>query len=293
MNRRVEGDRTFRHRQPTLPAGFTGRRPHDNRRWCGNLSLIQLESSVSVQPGDFLHFLLSKKTIVSILSQRVDRSSQLSVAFESMVMRVNLEPADTEFLSHLQRIGPRTVQEICETAGVTATAVRQRLARLQGSGFVARERIRHGRGRPHYVYKVTELGSRQLGDNYGDLALILWRELHSIENPEIRAEVQRRVKEAMVRRLGVYGEGRLRERLKTLAASLASRGFDVEVNERSDLPVLREHNCPYLDLAEEDRGVCELERQVFEQALGTEVKLSQCCLDGHRYCEFEVSGHSV
>jgi predicted ArsR family transcriptional regulator len=143
------------------------------------------------------------------------------------------------------------------------------------------------------VYKVTDQGSRQLGDNYGDLALILWRELNAIADPEIRADVQRRVQDAMVRRLGVYGEGRLRERLKTLAASLASRGFDVELNDCAELPVLREHNCPYLELAEEDRGVCEMERQVFEQALGTGVKLSQCCLDGHRYCEFEVSGHSA
>lgn len=208
-------------------------------------------------------------------------------------MRVNLEPADTEFLSHLQRIGPRTVQEICETAGVTATAVRQRLTRLQGSGLVARERIRHGRGRPHYVYKVTDLGSRHLGDNYGDLALILWRELNAIADPGIREDVQRRVKDAMVRRLGVHGDGRFRERLKTLASSLANRGFDVELNDCDELPVLREHNCPYLELAEEDRGVCEMERQVFEQALGTGVKLSQCCLDGHRYCEFEVSGRSA
>jgi len=205
-------------------------------------------------------------------------------------MRVSLEPADLEFLSNLQRIGPRTVQEICETAGVTATAVRQRLTRLQGCGLVARERIRHGRGRPHYVYKVTELGSRHLGDNYGDLALILWRELNAIENPVVREDVQRRVREAMVRRLGVHGEGRLRERLKVLASSLSTRGFDVEFDDAPPLPVLREHNCPYLELAEEDRGVCEMERQVFEQALGVEVKLAQCCLDGHRCCEFEVLG---
>ena len=59
-------------------------------------------------------------------------------------------------------------------------------------------------------------------------ALILWRELNAIENPVVREDVQRRVREAMVRRLGVHGEGRLRERLKVLASSLSTRGFDVE-----------------------------------------------------------------
>ncbi len=203
-------------------------------------------------------------------------------------MRATLEPADSEFLSQLQRIGPGTVQEICDAAGVTATAVRQRLTRLQGCGLVARERIRHGRGRPHYVYKVTEKGSRHLGDNYGDLALILWRELHAIDDVAVRDQVSKKVREALVSRLGRHGEGLMRDRLQRLSEALSSRGFDVELDESGHLPILREHNCPYQELAEQDRTICNLERQVFEQSLGVEVRLSQCCLDGDRCCEFEI-----
>jgi len=204
-------------------------------------------------------------------------------------MRPALEPTDSDFLSQLHRAGPQTVQEICAGAGVTATAVRQRLTRLQGQGLVARERIRQGRGRPHYVYRVTDKGSRQLGDNYGDLALILWRELHSIDDPQVRDLVTRRVRDALVGRLGPQREGLLRDRMRRLAEVLASRGYDVEIAESGGLPVLREHNCPYHELADIDREICNLERQVFEQTLGVEVTLSQCCLDGHKCCEFEVS----
>ena len=203
-------------------------------------------------------------------------------------MRSTLEPSDSEFLSQLQRIGPRTVQEICAAAGVTATAVRQRLTRLQSAGLVARERIRQGRGRPHYVYRVTEKGTRHLGDNYGDLALILWRELHSIEDAAIRDQVSSRIRAALVRSLGKHGDGLLRDRMKRLSESLSNRGFDVEFEESNGLPVLREHNCPYQELAEADRGICDLERQVVEESLGAEVTLTRCCLDGHRCCEFEV-----
>jgi predicted ArsR family transcriptional regulator len=204
-------------------------------------------------------------------------------------MKTALEPADCEFLNELHRIGPKTVQEVCMAVGVTATAVRQRLARLINLGFVKRERVRQPRGRPHYVYNVTERGLRQLGDNYGDLALILWREVQQIADPAVRDSITTNVRNALVERLGRFPEGRLRERLKRLSEALANRGFDVEIREANGLPILRENNCPYQELAEEDRGICGLEREVFQHALGADVRLAQCCLDGHPCCDFQVA----
>ena len=203
-------------------------------------------------------------------------------------MKMVLEQSDGQFLDELHRIGPKTVQDICAAIGVTATAVRQRLWRLQGSGFVARDLVRTGRGRPHYVYRVTDKGLRQLGDNYGDLALILWREIRNINDPEIRQAITVRVRDALVSRLGRFGEGVLRDRMQRLGASLQSRGYDVEVGGEASLPILRENNCPYQELAEEDRDICGLEREVFQQALGADVRLTHCCLDGHHCCEFEA-----
>lgn len=203
-------------------------------------------------------------------------------------MKTALEQSDGRFLNDLHRIGPHTVQEICTAVGVTATAVRQRLARLQGAGFVARDLVRSGRGRPHYVYRVSDKGLRQLGDNYGDLALILWREIRQIPDSTVRESITARVRDALVARLGRFGEGGVRERLRKLSEALLSRGYDVELGTADQLPILRENNCPYQELAEEDRGICGLEREVFQQSLGTDVRLSQCCLDGHHCCEFEI-----
>lgn len=182
------------------------------------------------------------------------------------------------------------MQEVCAELGVTATAVRQRLGRLQGAGFVTRELVRSGRGRPHHAYRVSELGLRELGDNYVDLALILWREVQRISVPEVRAGVMDRVQHAFAERYGrrVAG-GTLAERMHSLQGALAEQGFDVEVADGQDgLPILREHNCPYLELAEEDKGICEMEQAVFRQVLGTDVRLVQCCLDGHSCCEFRT-----
>ena len=204
-------------------------------------------------------------------------------------MKTALEQPDGQFLNELHRIGPKTVQDICSAVGVTANAVRQRLWRLVGNGFVERNLVRSGRGRPHYVYRVTEKGLRQLGDNYGDLALILWREIRKIDDPEVRQAITTRVRDALVSRLGRFGEGMLQDRMRRLGDSLVNRGYDVEVGAVGALPILRENSCPYQELAEEDRDICGLEREVFEKALGTEVRLTHCCLDGHHCCEFEAA----
>jgi len=212
------------------------------------------------------------------------------------VKRTVLEQSDVEFLNELHRLGPKTVPDICEAVGVTATAVRQRLLRLQGNALVTRELVRAGRGRPNFVYRVTDEGLRQLGDNYGDLALILWREFRRIPDSAIREGITNRIRDALVSRLGRFADGTLNERMRRLGESLTSRGYDVEVGTAGALPILRENNCPYQELAEEDRGICGLEREVFEQALGTSVRLSRCCMDGHHCCEFEaaeLTGQSV
>lgn len=202
-------------------------------------------------------------------------------------MKALLEQDDEEFLLSLERLGDGTVQDLCGTAQVTATAVRQRLRRLQSLGLVDRQTIRSGRGRPHHTYHVTDLGRRQIGDNYTELARLLWNELQAIDELDVRHRVTGRIRDAMVRQYGskVHGES-LNDRFSQLRIALADRGFSVDVVSDDLLPVLRENHCPYHDLAQQDSGICEFEQQVFEQVLGVPLKLTSCCRDGDRCCEF-------
>ena len=208
-------------------------------------------------------------------------------------MKRTIDPNDREFLEQLHRLASATVQEICAELGVTATAVRQRLLRLQGLQFVERELVRSGRGRPHHTYYVTEAGLKRLGDNYEDLALILWRELRQIEEPDIRERIVNRVRDAFVDRYRSSVQGNsLHQRMAELQTALVDQGFDVEFDASGRVPVLRENNCPYLEIASSDPSICELEQSVYERVLGSRVTLTQCCLDGHRCCEFVVTEES-
>ena len=203
-------------------------------------------------------------------------------------MRSSIDADDRQFLDLLNRLGTPTVQDLCEELEITATAVRLRLNRMQAEGMVSRSVRRMGRGRPSHRYSVTESGLRNLGENYRDLALILWRELQRIEDPQVRDAVQNRIKDSLVSRYSksVVGQSSA-ERMTQLGSSLNEHGFDTEVETSGELPILRESNCPYLELAETDSTICELEHSVFQEVLGMEIRLTQCCLDGHHCCEFQ------
>ena len=209
-------------------------------------------------------------------------------------MKTILDSNDRQFLEVLHKLGSSTVQNICAEMDVTATSIRQRLSRLQVHGFVDRVTVRKGRGRPHHCYRVTDAGLKELGDNYSDLAMILWRELQNIEDSAVRTDVLRKVQNSFIQKYRnlVHGESLL-ERMEQLKSALVERGFDVEIDFSGPLPILRENSCPYHDLACSDSRICEFEQEVFRSVLGVDLNLSQCCLEGHHCCEFEAVSEPV
>lgn len=188
-------------------------------------------------------------------------------------------------LRDAQRIG-----ELAEALGVTATAVRQRLDRLMRAGLVERSPVSGPRGRPAHAYRLTEAGRKLGGDNFRDLALVLWREIRGIRDASIRSGLMGRIGSSLAEtyRPRVSGAGPA-QRLESVAAMLRERDIccSVELAEGDGrLPVLTSHACPYPDLAEQDRGICAAERLMLQDLVGTDVRLAECRLDGGSVCRF-------
>jgi predicted ArsR family transcriptional regulator len=202
------------------------------------------------------------------------------------------ETSDRVLLDLIRRHGPLTIAEMAARHGVTATAVRNRLGRLVGSGMVER-RVEHGgRGRPRYTYQASVEAHKRLGQNYADLAVVLWDEMmRTVEDRKLRRHLFGRIIDRLAElyRSQVTGEGWER-RLVQLGTILHDRGIEAEVTrgEGGMMPILKQHSCPYYELAETDRAVCAMERKMFEKVLGQGLRLSQCRLDGYRSCDFEA-----
>jgi DeoR family suf operon transcriptional repressor len=182
------------------------------------------------------------------------------------------------------------IGELAAALGVTATAVRQRLDRLMKKGLIERKTVAKPRGRPSHAYSLTEAGRRLGGDNFRDLALVLWREIRGVRDPHVRSGLIGRIGSALAAtyrdRVGGDSPG---ERLERIADLLQQRDICCSVdhlNASGGLPVLTSHACPYPDLAEEDRGICGAERAMLQELVGTSVRLADCRLDGGTVCRF-------
>jgi len=198
--------------------------------------------------------------------------------------------SDSALLQLLRTTGPAGVAEIAQHVDVTPTAVRQRLGRLLAQGFVEREPVRHGRGRPRHRYRLTQKGLRLTGSNFADLALVLWRSISSVEDFEVRRTILRRVVRTLVDSYGRQLEGHtVTERMRSLAELLQQRRVPFSVDQSNGLPILTAHACPYPELADKDRTICALEKALFSELLGRNLSLALCRLDGGSLCQFQPS----
>jgi DeoR family transcriptional regulator, suf operon transcriptional repressor len=201
------------------------------------------------------------------------------------------ETSDEAILDYLRRHGASRISDLVAATGVTATAVRQRISRMMDDGLIARHAERIGRGRPNHRYALTEKGEASAGDNFSDLATVLWEEIRAVPDPEIRRGLLKRIADRFVAKYrdSVHGES-LDERMTSLVGLMDERDIPFEVNITNGLPVLSALACPYPDLAKKDRGVCTMEKLMLSEVLGENVRLSECRLDGANCCTFTPSG---
>lgn len=204
-------------------------------------------------------------------------------------MNLQLSQDDRQLIE-LLRHSPKTINDLVGELKVTSNAVRQRLVRLMASSLITRQKSGEGRGRPSHEYLLTEDGQRTAGDNFSDLAKVLWQEIQSIEDTSIR----RSLMAGAIRRLidsydnEVAGET-VEQRLQSIQDFFGKRNIPITVEQQEGLPILKVLECPYPDLEDQDHQFCEMEKQLFAKVLGRPVQLCQCKKDGDGCCSFESS----
>jgi predicted ArsR family transcriptional regulator len=206
-------------------------------------------------------------------------------------MSIETPNSDSDLMDLLRIAGPLSVTQLADAMEVTATAVRQRLTRLTFKSLIQREAVRAGRGRPKHRYWLTEKGVRQTGSNFTDLALALWNEFSQVQDEDLRRQMLRRIARTLAEGYAEKIQGNTAaERIRSLGELLAQRRIPVSVEDSSSQQsTLTAHACPYPNLAENDRSVCQMEKMLFSELVGGDVELTQCRLDGGSDCRFQTS----
>ena len=118
------------------------------------------------------------------------------------------------------------------------------------------------------------IGAQAVGRNYGELALLLWNELKRLRIARSGDGWSTEWETTLSRRYGVNVYGvTLDGAVAAVAGRAARAGIQSEVDTAGRLPILRESSCPYPDLAAVDRGICDLEQEVFRRCCGVPMML--------------------
>jgi predicted ArsR family transcriptional regulator len=198
----------------------------------------------------------------------------------------------TRLLHALKATGPQSAAVIARRLGVTSTAVRQHLAKLQAEGLVAFEHQVAGVGRPRRRWRLTEKGHGRFPDSHAGLALDLIQTVGRIFGKEGLDElIAAREQTSLELYSARLGSGDLRRRLRRLAALRSEEGYMAEVTTATDNGfVLSENHCPICVAARACQGLCRSELALFRTVLGPEVEVERVehILAGARRCAYRI-----
>lgn len=195
-----------------------------------------------------------------------------------------------QIIEYLQRHHSATIKDLEQMLGVTTTAVRQHLRTLQLDGYIDRATVHAGVGRPHHEYVLTDAARGLFGCHCDDLALTMLEEMFEMVGPDRVSTLLDRVSNRLANRYaGSVTAEMLTHRVEQMAGVLNRQGVLTDVvTHDEDTIILKTYNCPYHELAQEHRQICDMDQDMLQRVLGSDVSLSACLMDGHGGCSFVV-----
>jgi DeoR family transcriptional regulator, suf operon transcriptional repressor len=195
-----------------------------------------------------------------------------------------------DILNYLREKGAADVSELAETLGLSPVTIHYHLHVLQRDGLLESKAVRQGVGRPRNVFSLRASALDKFPQGYHRLSDRLLEILKSrMTDTDIQALFERIGAEiATEHALSLQGKP-LEQKIATLIALLGEEGFMSRLDKvGADHFVVTQVSCPYQYVATRHPEVCELDLQLMNTALGTEVKRGTCVANGDAVCTFHI-----
>jgi predicted ArsR family transcriptional regulator len=184
-----------------------------------------------------------------------------------------------------------TLEELAEHLGVTKTAAREHLVKIENLGFITYQDMRGGVGRPRRRYLLSAEGHETFPRRYSWLSNVLLQMLAEDMGPAAVARMMEnlavRVADSMRDR---FQEARSSAELLTgITQALNELGYRALLKQR-DLrkgAVVEATNCVYHTVAKKHPELCRFDVKFIEAASGgLNVRLESCITRGDPVCRF-------
>jgi predicted ArsR family transcriptional regulator len=200
-------------------------------------------------------------------------------------------PAGMKILKILVGNTPQTVSELIKKTGVTRTAITEQLNELLAAGFVQRSlQPLAGRGRPRYLYSVTDRALMVLFPGSAHLVVpAMWRAIRKIGGPKLIQQIIREVTRELV---AYYSEKitaqQPEKRLRQLLDLWRQEGCVLDVSERDGRILFQKRSCPFLSMYEAAGDICYVDLELILAIVGHPVRRITSRHEGAPCCSFEL-----
>lgn len=196
-------------------------------------------------------------------------------------------------IQYLKQEGALDAETLAAHFNITAMAVRQHLYALQKEGLITYQEEPRPMGRPAKLWHLTPAADRFFPDRYAELTLSLINSMKEAFGEaglerllEVRTREQIQTYQAILPRRAT-----LKRRLEALAKQRTEEGYMAEIIPQADGTfLLAEKHCPICAVATACTGMCRMELDVFQAALGKDVTIERIehIVSGDHRCVYRV-----
>lgn len=199
-----------------------------------------------------------------------------------------------ELLDFIKRNGMTSIDAAVEHTGLSKTTLREHLLKLERDGYVVRDYLRTGPGRPSLQYQLTNKGNSLYPSSESALLKELLNYLKSNGDEQTIDNFfnlfwENRIKMAQ-QRMDESSETDLRKRIQELADMLEEEGFmpEFELDEDEENLTIKECNCPFSEVVKETRLPCKLEAMFFRNLFSGQVERTIHIAEGDYACSYDI-----
>lgn len=199
-----------------------------------------------------------------------------------------------QLLELIKRKGTVSIDEAVEHTELAKTTLREHFLQLERDGYIQRDYVRSGPGRPSLEYQMTQKGNNLFPSYESALIKELLNYLKSKGEEETIEEFfqafwEERIEKAR-QRMEQPSEKTFEERIEALTHMLEEEGFmpELTIDEENKNLTIKECNCPFSEVVKETRLPCQLEAMFYKKLFNENVERTSHIAEGDFSCTYNI-----
>lgn len=199
-----------------------------------------------------------------------------------------------DIIDLIKRNGTLSIDEVVEQMTLAKTTLREHFLQLERDGYVEREYVRSGPGRPSLQYQLTPKGNSLFPSSESGLIRNMIKYLKSEGNEQLVEDFfedfwNQRLEEAR-ERIEEVGADDPESKITVLMKMLEEEGFmpEFDLDEESEKLTVKECNCPFSEVVKETRLPCKLEEIFYKKLFNENAERTTYIAEGDYSCSYDI-----